>query len=108
MRCRPHALAISVVAVAAGGCAHHPARWAAGAQGSRALEQDSLETAIGKIRKLQTVAKPATERSITLETQPGDLKDALGLASVNPSGPNLRRVAEAYLRANLLDQAYSY
>jgi tetratricopeptide (TPR) repeat protein len=110
VRCRPHALGLSlIVAIATGGCAlHRPFRSAADAQASRGAEQDSFETAISKIRKLQTMAKPATERGLTIESEPGAVRDALAAANLSPTGPNLRRVAEAYRQVGVLDVAYAY
>lgn len=109
-RCRPRAFWVCVVAWAAGGCAsHQPPRGAPGANVSRpAPSADSLETAIAKIRRLQMAAKPSTDHAATIEAQPGDLRNALEAAVTGESPASLRRVAEAYYRAGVLDRAYSY
>jgi tetratricopeptide (TPR) repeat protein len=45
---------------------------------------------------------------VTIETEPGELRNALEAASADARPPALVRVAEAYYRAGVLDRAYLY
>jgi len=71
--------------------------------------QDSRSPAVEKGRAAVTSPNPAVRPpGLELESSNTDLSAALRLASAAPSPENLRRVAEAYRKAGVLDQAHEY
>ncbi len=100
-----HVRVLVAAALLAGGCAaHRPPDLA-----DRVAPPDaaSLETFVEKVRELSKQAKPRPAHPpVTLEQRDPGLAAAELLATAAPTAANHRLLAEAYVRAGVLDAAY--
>jgi tetratricopeptide (TPR) repeat protein len=108
-------LALAVVASVAGACAHggRPHRFVAGtvpdySQPWKDLTEAPAESRrhfAARVKRLAAAARPARTLTPSLESTDGVLRDALTALGLAPTPAAHFRVAEAYRRAGVLDQA---
>jgi len=76
---------------------------------SPTLPGESLEDYITKVRQLATTARPPQIPAATaIENQDSQLRTARAILTLAPTSENHRRVAEAYARLGILDQAFDH
>jgi tetratricopeptide (TPR) repeat protein len=85
--------------------AHRPAR---SVPEQAAVAPDSLEVAIGKIRRLSVAAVPKRNAVATVETQNAEVRTALEALQRGATPERHRRVADAYRSVGILDLAYDH
>ena len=70
---------------------------------------ESLEDYIAKVRQLAATARPPQIAAATaVENRDSQLRTARAILTVAPTSENHRRVAEAYARLGILDQAFDH
>jgi tetratricopeptide (TPR) repeat protein len=121
---RTHGTLLSILALfasLAGGCAHAPANAGYGrfVKGNvpdydaawKELTRppdESLSHFVARVRRLAATARPAKALLPSLEATNPALRDSLAMLALAPTAANHWRVADAYRRAGVLDQAYDH